>query len=287
MKKYLTLLVLVLGLTACSTKLSYHFLDWVIGWQLDDYVSLNRSQQKSFDTLVDKFILWHQAEELKGYVSQLTELEGHIKQKTLTPELWLAQVKLAEQQWYRIFEFILPDLQPIISSLTDPQVKQILKQLGEDEQELSKDFAGKSSEQLQQDADERLGDFFDEWLGSVTSEQQALIHQYNQQRLSTLDMWLDYRHEWLRQFDIALSQRTYHSVLRERLTLLMTRPNSLKSDKHKQLIEQNTVAFGAMLININASLTPKQSKHFYRKLDKLIQDLKDLNQEGIENLAKE
>ncbi|MGL4749060.1 MAG: DUF6279 family lipoprotein, partial [Shewanella sp.] len=35
----------------------------------------------------------------------------------------------------------------------------------------------------------------------------------------------------------------------------------------------------------NASLSPKQSKHFYKKLNKLIQDLRELNQEGVEKAA--
>ena len=57
MKKAVLLVVLLFGLTACSTKFSYHFLDWAIGWELDDYVSLDKNQQKVVDGLIDKFVL--------------------------------------------------------------------------------------------------------------------------------------------------------------------------------------------------------------------------------------
>ncbi|MFB2681309.1 DUF6279 family lipoprotein [Shewanella mangrovisoli] len=286
MKKAVLLVVLLFGLTACSTKFSYHFLDWAIGWELDDYVSLDKNQQKVVDGLIDKFVLWHQSEELGHYVAQLTEVEQQIQTNTLTPALWAEHVTLAKRHWFRLFEFALPEMLPIISSLTDEQVKQILAQSRKDEQELIKEFAGKTPEQLQQEADESLIEQFDDWLGSVTDEQKTLIHQYNQQRLSTLDMWLDYRHEWLRQFEVALGQRSDIPLLTERLTLLMTRPDELKSEKHRAILRQNTEAFGGLLLTINASLSAKQSKHFYKKLNKLIQDLRELNQEGIEKVAK-
>ncbi|MEL4279737.1 MULTISPECIES: DUF6279 family lipoprotein [Shewanella] len=286
MKKAVLLVVLLFGLTACSTKFSYHFLDWAIGWELDDYVSLDKNQQKVVDGLIDKFVLWHQSEELGHYVAQLTEVEQQIQTNTLTPALWAEHVTLAKRHWFRLFEFALPEMLPIISSLTDEQVKQILAQSRNDEQELIKEFAGKTPEQLQQEADENLIEQFDDWLGSVTDEQKTLIHQYNQQRLSTLDMWLDYRHEWLRQFEVALGQRSDIPLLTERLTLLMTRPDELKSEKHRAILRQNTEAFGGLLLTINASLSAKQSKHFYKKLNKLIQDLRELNQEGIEKVAK-
>ena len=286
MKKAVLLVVLLFGLTACSTKFSYHFLDWAIGWELDDYVSLDKNQQKVVDGLIDKFVLWHQSEELGHYVAQLTEVEQQIQTNTLTPALWAEHVTLAKRHWFRLFEFALPEMLPIISSLTDEQVKQILAQSRKDEQELIKEFAGKTPEQLQQEADENLIEQFDDWLGSVTDEQKTLIHQYNQQRLSTLDMWLDYRHEWLRQFEVALGQRSDIPLLTERLTLLMTRPDELKSEKHRAILRQNTEVFGGLLLTINASLSAKQSKHFYNKLNKLIQDLRELNQEGIEKVAK-
>lgn len=282
MKKSLLLLVLLLGLTACSTKLSYYFIDWVIGWEQEDYVTLDDTQQQAFDALVEKFMLWHQAKELSHYVVQLTEIETLIKTKTLTPQLWAEHVDVAQRHWFRLFEFALPELLPIIMSLSDAQVKQILAKLRQDEQQLAKEFANKSPQQLQQQADENLQRQFKDWLGSVSNEQKARIHQYNQQRLSTLDMWLEYRQQWLHQFEVALDQRADRALLSERLTLLMTHPDELKSEKHRILVRKNTESFGTLILTINTSLSEKQSKYFYKKLNKLIQDLTELNQQALE-----
>ncbi|MGL6123644.1 MAG: DUF6279 family lipoprotein, partial [Shewanella sp.] len=136
MKKGVILLVCLLGLSACSTKFSYRFLDWAIGGEQEDYVTLDKSQQKAFDALIDKFVFWHQSQELSHYVIQLTEVERLIKTNTLTPALWVEHVDVAKRHWFRVFEFSLPELLPIIMSLTDTQVKSILEKLREDEQAL-------------------------------------------------------------------------------------------------------------------------------------------------------
>lgn len=279
MKKSVILLVCLLFLGACSTKFSYRFLDWAIGWEQEDFVTLDKNQQQAFDTLVEKLMLWHQSTELARYADQLTLLETSIKSNTFTPELWVEHLDNAKRHWFRLFEYALPELQPIIMSLSDKQVKQILTKLREDEQELVKEFSGKTPAQLQQEADENLNEQFTDWLGRLTDGQKALIHQYNQQRLSTLDMWLEYRHEWLRQFEVALGQRSDKPLLTARLTLLMTQPDELKSEQHKQLLRQNSEGFGELILAIHGSLSAKQSTHFYKKLDGLIQDLRELHQE--------
>ncbi|MGL5409141.1 MAG: DUF6279 family lipoprotein [Shewanella sp.] len=280
MKQRLLLMVLLLTLSACSTKLSYRFLDWAIGWEVEDYVTLKGSQQRALDTLINQFVHWHQTEELAHYVAQLTEIKRLIDTNTLTPALWVEQVNIAKRHWFRLFEFALPQLLPIIVSLSDAQVQQIMTTLHNDEQALIKEFAGKSPEQLQQQANDELQAQFTQWLGSLTAQQKEMIYQYNKQRLSTLDMWLEYRHEWLRQFDIALGQRADSAQLTARLTLLMTQADELKSAQHKAFVRQNSELFGALILDMHASLSAKQSKHFYRKLNNLIDDLRELNQEA-------
>ncbi|MGL4517207.1 MAG: DUF6279 family lipoprotein, partial [Shewanella sp.] len=78
----------------------------------------------------------------------------------------------------------------------------------------------------------------------------------------------------------ALGQRADSAQLTARLTLLMTQADELKSAQHKAFVRQNSELFGALILDMHASLSAKQSKHFYRKLDNLIDDLRELNQEA-------
>ncbi|MCE9684821.1 DUF6279 family lipoprotein [Shewanella sp. AS16] len=281
MKKLFPLLLGVLLLVGCSTKFSYHFLDWAIEWEVEDYVTLNDEQEKAFEALVDKFVVWHQKEELARYAAQLESLATAINDHSLTPQMWARHIAQAKAHWFRLFEYALPDLLPLVASFSDAQVGEIIGVLRKNERELVGEYAGKTQLQLVADSDARLTEQFDDWLGSVSEAQQALIHQYNSQRLATLDMWLEYRHEWLRQFEQALAQRQDRALLSERLTLLMTRPDELKSEVYKVKLQQNTENFGAMLLAVSQTLSAKQAKHFNKKLNKLIKDLIELNQEAF------
>ncbi|GAB1142271.1 DUF6279 family lipoprotein [Shewanella algae] len=278
MKRIVIALALLIALSACSTKVSYYFLDWAIEWQLEDYVTLDRQQEQAFDAILDPFLVWHRSQELPRYSAQLKTLQTELADGTLTPQSWRHHVDMARDHWFRLFAQVFDDLLPLIASLSDKQVAQVIAKLEADEQELVDEYKDKNQEQLIKDADERLEELFADWLGRLSDQQKALIHEHNSRRLATLDMWLEYRHEWLRQFKQALLQRSDSDLLAQRLRLLMTSPDELKSDVHKQKLAQNTENFGMLLLQLHQSLSERQQKHFKRKLGNLIDDLDELSQ---------
>ena len=279
MKKSFVPLLLVVFLVGCSTKFSYFFLDWAIEWRVEEYVTFDKQQQKQFDVLLDKFLIWHQKDELLRYSQQLKTLSNAIETQTVTPELWQQQVTDAKAHWFRIFDFVLPDLLPILASLSDEQVKEMIGQLTQDNKDLNKKYAGKTQLQLLEDSNEKVLDNIDDWLGSVSPEQETLVKKYNKQRIATLDMWLEYRLEWLRQFQQAIEMRSDTELLEKRMRLLMTSPDELKSAIYQQHVDQNSRLFGQLVIDINSSLSPKQRQHFTNMMDELIVDLSDLSKE--------
>ncbi|QYK06705.1 DUF6279 family lipoprotein [Shewanella zhangzhouensis] len=280
MKRALAVMGLALFLLAgCSTKMSYYFLDWAIEWELDDYVDLNRDQQKQFDAVLDEFIDWHRREELPRYVAQLESIKQQMLSGTLTPAAWAEEVNYAQSHWFRLFEHVFEGILPIVQSLSDEQVSGIIEQLRKEEAKLVAEYAGKTQEELIADSDERLTERAEKWIGKLSDKQKAMIHASNTSRLSTLDMWLEYRHEWLRQFETALNQRADTPLLRSRLQLLMTAPQTLKSEKHQQAVRENSENFGRLVMSIYRDLSDKQSKKLWHEYDALTKDLAELANE--------
>ncbi|RPA55247.1 hypothetical protein EGC79_05555 [Shewanella vesiculosa] len=276
-KKLIILLLSSLFFVGCSTKVSYFFLDWAIEWEVEEYVDLTSEQQDKFDLIVESFLVWHRQQELPRYRDQLSLLSSLTNQQTMTPELWLEQVSMAKAHWYRIFDFVMPDLLPLIASLSDEQVEQILVQLKKEQRELIEEYAGKDQAELITDSDKRIAKQLSEWTGNVTDEQKSIIHQANTERLATLDMWLEYRHEWLSQFEQALKRRQQTEYFTQQMTLLMVSPDELKSQVYRDHVTENTRKFGSMLITLNRTFSPKQRKHFDKKLTELVDDLTELH----------
>ncbi|MEZ9593737.1 DUF6279 family lipoprotein [Shewanella sp. 10N.261.52.F9] len=278
MKKCAIWITLVACLIGCSTKVGYYFLDWAIEWKLEEYVSLNDSQQSQFDTLLDKFLRWHRNDELVRYEQHLAKIAIEIQQQSLTPKLWREHVQQAKGHWLRTFEFIKPKLVPLVASFSDQQVAQIIAQLKVDEVELNQKYLNKDQQELVEMADERITKRVKQWLGKLSSEQEQAIHQYNVNRGSTLDMWLEYRHEWIRLFSQTLKNRHNTAALSHSLSVLMTQPDSLKSDAYQAALDKNTNEFGQLLILLNQQATEKQRRHFQNKLSGLQQDLIELSE---------
>ena len=276
-KKLITLLLCSLFFIGCSTKVSYFFLDWAIEWEVEEYVDFTSEQQDQFDAIIESFLVWHREHELPRYRDQLSYLSTLINQQTMTPELWLQQVSMAKAHWQRIFDFVMPDLLPIMASFSDEQVDQVLTQLKKEQQKLIKEYVGKNQTQLIADSDERIATQLSEWTGNATDEQKNIIHQANTERLATLDMWLEYRHEWLSQFEQALKRREQTVYFSQQMRLLMISPDQLKSKVYRDNVEENTLKFGKMLIALNRTFSQKQRQHFDEKLTELVEDLTELH----------
>ncbi|GGY89616.1 MULTISPECIES: DUF6279 family lipoprotein [Shewanella] len=277
MKRFLLLLTALLMLSACSTKMSYHFLDWAIAWQLDDYVSLNKAQEQQFEQALQAFMQWHRQQELPRYSHDLRQLRSALQQHSLTPEFLSRFTDNARQHWLRIFSHTFDNIVPLVASFDDAQVAQIKKQLAKDQQSLQQEYQDKTAEQLLTQADERLQEQLQDWIGRLTPPQKQLIHQYNQQRLDITKLWLDYRHEWYQQLVMALEQRHDPILLRQRLQLLLTTPEQLRSVEYQQQLDTNRQRLGLMLVQVAQHMNAKQQRHIQRKLDDLISDLDDLS----------
>ncbi|MCG9729405.1 DUF6279 family lipoprotein [Shewanella sp. Isolate13] len=277
---YALLLVTLLG---CSTKMGYYFLDWLIEWKLEEYVTLNNQQQKQFQHDLDQFLTWHRTEELPRYEKQLLQLALAFEKQTLTPQLWAQHVEQAKSHWARTLEFVTPSLVALMSSFSDKQVQQVIAQLRVDEKRLNQKYLGKDHQALVEMADERIEKRVKRWIGKLTQEQKQAIHQYNLSRATTLDMWLEYRHEWIRLFEQALKNRQNQLALSHSLTILMSQPDRLKSAAYKTALDANTQDFGQLLITLNLLASSQQKRRFQKKLASLITDLSELSGSRIQS----
>ena len=280
MTKRAMAILLIVGLVGCSTKMGYYFLDWAIEWKLEEYVTLDSKQQEQFDDTLKQFLHWHRSEELLRYENQLAKLSSALEQQTLTPDVWAEHVVEAKSHWARVFDYLLPSLLPIISSFSDEQVAQVIAQLRVEEKELNEKYLGKDQADLIEMADERINKRAKKWLGKLSAEQKNAIHNYNQSRGPTLDMWLEYRHEWIRLFSQALKNRHNKNALSHSLTLLMTQPDKLRSLAYKKALDTNTEQFGALLILLNQQASAKQKRYFHNKMATLQEDLIELSEDS-------
>ncbi|MBY6095456.1 DUF6279 family lipoprotein [Ferrimonas balearica] len=270
------LVVLLLGLLAgCSPRFVYGWLDWIIPWQVDDYVTLNRDQESSLDFMIGKQVRWHRAHELPLYLAHLERLQTDLAEP-LDQEKVLAHMQEASEHWYRLFAKLLPDLVRLIQSFSDEQVEEMLAQVNKDNAELREEYGDMSLEERIKRANKRMDKSMRKWIGKLSPAQKAAIADYNRNRHNTLELWLAYREDWIAHFSDALYNRADGERLKRELTLLLVTPDELKGQQYLSQILDNRRRLAQGLITIHAEMTPRQTRKLNRELDDLQADLEYL-----------
>ena len=72
--------LLCLLLSACSTKLAYNYLDWILEWYVADLVNLTEDQEWQLNGALTRELVWHRKQQLPLYIKSLDELSDAISQ---------------------------------------------------------------------------------------------------------------------------------------------------------------------------------------------------------------
>ncbi|WDE06768.1 hypothetical protein SG34_007655 [Thalassomonas viridans] len=284
MKKrlYAFLLLIPLVLGGCSTQFIYNNLDWLIHWYLDDYIELNKSQKKQFDTKMQLWLNWHKKSELARYQVQLEQIKNEINEPVTTPGQWLHHTQQARQHWFRFRDTLSPDLLELAMELDNKQIHEFFASLEQEIQEKLQEWQqernGLDQQGLLKRRTEEIIEKIKPWTGKLTGEQKQIVAWYSPQYQSSFRLFLQYRRTWQARAKALLLDRQSPDFKKHFLQLL-TEPERLRSPELKQLLAANHEIRAQLMSNLHATLTPRQQKRLNRKLDNLIADLRELQEE--------
>lgn len=266
-------------LMGCTTKASYHFVDWMVAWSIDDYLEWNHSQQKNFDKLLKDTMAWHQRTQLTRYQQWLAGVQNDLAKPLSTRQLseHLAQLGLF---WEAIMLNIQPDAEALLSSMDDQQVMELMTNLREKNRQIAEDYAATPDEKLDQKRLAKTKKHIRRWIGRLTEEQNRFLSEWNSQFENTRILWLKNRKNWQQEFEQALQHR-HDDRFSQRLNRLFVQPEKLRSAdyQHKTAINvQHTIN---LIITLQNSLTERQRHHLDKKLDKWQLIFSELSAEAV------
>ncbi|WP_156896929.1 DUF6279 family lipoprotein [Ferrimonas kyonanensis] len=272
----LVIVALAVVLSGCSTKFVYNWLDWIIEWQVEDYVDLDRDQERQLQRMIDDLLEWHRYDELPKYHAQLHQLRTQLDQG-FSAEDAQAHLTQLEQHWFRIFDHLMPKLVPLLQSFSDAQVQQMMTVIREENQKDIDRYLKRDLDDRVVSSNKRMAKSLKRWVGKLTPMQAQAVDDFNRQRHQSMDLWVAYREAWQERFHQAMLNRTNGAELRRELAVLLVNPDSVRPQEYKDQLSVNQHLFAESLVEINNSLTGKQRKRLNRQLGSLIDDLADLS----------
>ena len=276
-KLFLISIFLLLG--GCSSTFVYNNLDWMVHWYVDDYIDLDKSQRKTFDKKFEIWHSWHRKEELGKYKAQIEQIKNKIENNQLTEDYMQSQFDLIREHWISIRGRIVPDLAEMALFLSEKQVTALFDELAEDnkeEQEKHDELYAKSDEERLKKRQKDIEENLKEWVGKLTEEQKGIVAKYVPQFRSNWQEWIIYHKTVLVKAKTMFEGRSDNAAFKDELIQLMSNPESYRHPKMVENSEFNGALYTALVVEISGTLTGKQRKKLFRKLDGYIDDISDL-----------
>lgn len=272
-----SLIAILLLCSACSSvTFVYNRLDFLIPWYLDDYVELNRDQERTLDELLVPYLDWHRAEELPQYVDILIMIESDLDQP-LERENIVQISASAETAFLRAEERALEWLLTLGADLSDEQIEEFIAALREQQSEYEEKYLDRDLDEYYEDAYDNLRDNFQDYLGRLDSQQKEWM-TLTSTKLQRADLvWLEERSAWITNLErILLRDPGWQQELRA--TLDAREENH--SENYAQVYEHNLNQVQALTVSVLNSRSEKQNRRLRKKLANLREDLLTLIEQG-------
>ena len=276
LRALLAVLIISVSVSGCTVKLTYNFLDWVLYWELKDYVKFTRDQRLLVKDEISQLIDWHRSEELPQYADQLEKLSKELKSGITVEQLEESYNNLRDS-WQRIVIKTLPAAVDIISNLNDQQVNDFLEMLIEKEGDDAKKIEKGTHVRTVKKREAYVSKKIVEVIGPLNEAQKALIAQWAQRMKPTKEFSLAQAIQWRTKMQTVLAERHDEQQLQKNLMVLFANPDQLRSASYRRVIDKNKHLVMQLLLDLNQTLTHQQRSKLVKKLNGYIEDLRDLS----------
>jgi hypothetical protein len=256
----------------------YRYADWVILWQADHYLDLTSDQRQDLAQRLTPLLARHRHEAIPQYETFLVQSRQRLERGLTNQDIdWV----YANYDRLRadLFDRVIADSGVVLASVDSRQVRTLEAALQKDNTKAARFAQAPAPERLKKRADAII-DWLDDWLGSLSKDQEAQIRQWSLALPDNQQFWATYQQQRQQELLALLRQpRTPESVARELGALLVVYPDQTGSPAYQDAIHQMRTAVKTMALAIDQQVTADQRHHAVAKLQRLIEQLHDLQTE--------
>lgn len=180
----------VVLLAACSSvQLAYNNAPLLLQYQMDNYLDLNDEQEALLSEELKQFQAWHRQDELPVYAQTLRQWAAKLdKPHVFTAAELLEKQQVFEQALLTVAERSAYRLAPLVLTLTERQRQRLQETFDESNAEYAEENLG-NPETAARERLERFSERYEDWLGSLTKEQEQILSQWLAEQPSRAQLW--------------------------------------------------------------------------------------------------
>ena len=269
---------LLFFLAGCSIVSFYRYADWIILWQADRYLDLTSDQRHDLAQRLTPLLARHRQEALPQYETFLVQSRQRLEQGLTNQDIdWV----YANYDRLRadLFDRVIADSGVLLTSVDSRQARTLEAAFQKDQAKTAQLVQAPAPERLKKRADAII-DWLDDWLGSLSKDQEARIRQWSLALPDNQQFWASYQQQRQQELLTLLRQpRTPNSVASELSALLVVYPDQTGPQAYQDAVHQMRTAVKPMALAIDQQVTADQRRHAVTKLQRLIDQLHGLQGE--------
>ncbi|MDX1692237.1 MAG: DUF6279 family lipoprotein [Ketobacteraceae bacterium] len=272
------LMAFVLLLSGCAVKLVYNQLDWVIPWYLDDYMSLNSSQEEVFDKRLKNYLTWHRKTQLPEYGAFLREVADDLETGMTKAGIHHVQERTRELGQV-LLQRLVPDMVALFRDASDEQVAELFEAFEKQNEKYREEYIEASEKAQRKKRARETEAYIERWTGRLNSEQKALIREGTSNYQLMGQEWLDARLAWQQEFRRILGVREDEQAFEKALTALLLADDFGQSEAFAAKLAHNQLLLENLYFRLDQTLSDRQRERAVEKLRSYARDFHELARE--------
>jgi hypothetical protein len=207
--RWLLLSAGVILIAACSSlRIGYNNADTLLSYTLNSYLDLDEAQQRIADTRIRELLAWHRSTRLPEYVRFIDSARARLDGTVDTQQVLTFQLGFNERL-AAIGQHAAPAIVELALTLRPQQIDRLDKKLARDWAPARREVAHYSGPDAVGERARLYAERAEQWFGTLTDEQHALIHASLTRREGGDAWWLEERA--LRQRELVAGLRRIQS----------------------------------------------------------------------------
>lgn len=271
--------LLAAALGGCGLGLVYPRLDTLGTWYVEGLVSLDDTQSTELERMLAARLDWHRDSELVRYATFLRGMSDSVQRRT-DAGTWRDAARQAEVFWRDLGAGLAPVAVALGPTLTDEQVDELLRSLAEQDDEEWEEYADRTPEQRIERRQKSWRRGIERYTGRLDASQRALVDARAAASSSAIPEWREYRRAWREELAAALRVRGDAAQFDPRITRLFAHPDDWWTPGYRAALERRRGELIDLLVELDATLTPRQRAAAGREFTSLAAELESLSKPG-------
>ena len=265
----------ILLVSACSFKTFYNRLDYLIPSYVEGMVSLDHVLEEKVEQRTNLLVSWHRNTQLTQYADLLRAFQQDMESPLDVPQV-LQHMETIQALWRTLEEKINEEMAELLPLLNSEQREELFESIDDKNEDFYDEYIDLDEDERIEQYIETTTESYENWLGSLTAEQEQAIEKAVTGLSSSAALRLAQRRFWQRNIQEILDSGDTQEVKTLRLQQFFDGFNINDKPQLAAASDANKRILARLTVEIINHATTEQKSFFKNKSGEYIEIFTEL-----------